>query len=80
MTEKLVEYLDWSDRSLEKHETGVSASKYANFDNFFDEETGDLYINLRRNTEKKRDFTIIIMEQYAKELYEQLKEKYGQEL
>lgn len=70
--DKLVEYIDWSDRGLERHETGQHSSSFGNLD--FDLAEFDLYLHLRRNTKHRRDFTIIIPHYHLKELYENLKE------
>ena len=73
--EKLVEYIDWSDRGFEKHEAGEGASKYAVLD--FWREDGSLIINLRRSTEKRRDFTILV-DHHTEEIYKMLREHFGE--
>jgi hypothetical protein len=73
----LVEYLDWSDQGLEKYEGGHGGS-YGNLDFAMDDEPGgDLFLYLRRDTKKKRDFTLIVPTHLAEKLYELLGEKFG---
>ena len=76
MDEKLVEYIDWSDRGIEKHEAGQSVSKYAQLSFFLEGETAelaDLIICLRRNTKAKKEFFVHLD---AREIYEYLKEHF----
>lgn len=70
----LTNYLDWSDRSYERYESGEATDKFADIDYVMDDTTVE--IHLRRNTSKRRDFTIYLPEELLRKLYEDLKGRF----
>lgn len=71
MPEKLAEYLNWSDSAMEKYDTEKSTSSYAELSYWLEGSVDpNIFINLRRETATRRNFTVIIN---AKNLYEFLK-------
>jgi hypothetical protein len=72
------EYLDWSDSPAGEEGEG-RAVKFGELDYFIDEQTEELVVEIKRETKTRRTFALFLNVSQARQLYEVLREHFGDE-